>query len=32
LTGELLVELLKGLLKYRKRPLHRVLDGLPAYK
>jgi transposase len=32
LTGELLVELLKGLLKYRKRPLHLVLDGLPAHK
>lgn len=32
LTGELLVELLKGLLKYRKRPLHLVLDGLLAHK
>jgi transposase len=32
LTGELLVKLLKGLFKYRKRPLHLVLDGLPAHK
>lgn len=32
LTGELFVELLKKLMYRRKKPLHLVLDGLPAYK
>jgi transposase len=32
LTGELLVELLEELMYRRKKPLHLVLDGLPAHK
>jgi transposase len=32
MTGELLVELLKNLMKNRKKPLHLILDGLPAHK
>jgi transposase len=32
LSGELFVELLKKLMYRRKRPLHVVLDGLPAHK
>jgi transposase len=32
LTGELFVELLKKLMYRRKKPLHLVLDGLPAHK
>src|SRR6185369_6644440 len=32
LTGELLVELLEKLMYRRKKPLHLVLDGLPAHK
>ena len=32
LTGELFVELLKGLMYRRKKPLHLVVDGLPAHK
>ncbi len=32
LTGELFVELLVGLMYKRKRPLHLVIDGLPAHK
>jgi transposase len=32
LTGELLVELLEKLMLRRKKPLHLVLDGLPAHK
>jgi len=32
LTGELFVELLKKMMYRRKRPLHLVLDGLPAHK
>jgi transposase len=32
LTGELLVELLKRLMKNRKKPLCLILDGLPAHK
>jgi len=32
LTGELFVELLKHLMFRRKKPLHLVVDGLPAHK
>ncbi|MHB1699623.1 MAG: IS630 family transposase [Acidobacteriaceae bacterium] len=32
LTGELFVELLKKLMYRRKKPLHLILDGLPAHK
>ena len=32
LTGELLVDLLRKLMHRRKKPLHLVLDGLPAHK
>jgi transposase len=32
LSGELFVELLKKLMKHRKKPLHLVVDGLPAHK
>lgn len=32
LNGELFVELLKKLMHRRKKPLHLVLDGLPAHK
>ena len=32
LTGELFVELLKQLMHRRKKPLHLVVDGLPAHK
>lgn len=32
LTGELFVELLKQLMYRRKKPLHLVIDGLPAHK
>lgn len=32
LTGALFVELLKGLMYRRKKPLHLVVDGLPAHK
>ena len=32
LTGELLVDLFKKLMYRRKKPLHLVLDGLPAHK
>ena len=32
LTGELFVELLKKLMYRRKKPLHLVVDGLPAHK
>jgi transposase len=32
LSGELFVDLLKKLMKYRKRPLHLAVDGLPAHK
>lgn len=32
LTGELFVELLKKLMHRRKKPLHLVVDGLPAHK
>ena len=32
LSGELFVELLKKLMYRRKKPLHLVVDGLPAHK
>lgn len=32
LTGELFVELLKKLMHRRKKPIHLVVDGLPAHK
>lgn len=32
LTGDLFVELLKRLMRRRKKPLHLVVDGLPAHK
>jgi len=32
LTGELFVELLKRLMHRRRKPLHLVVDGLPAHK
>lgn len=32
LTGELFVDLLKRLMYRRKKPLHLVVDGLPAHK
>ena len=32
LSGELFVELLKQLMYQRKKPLHLVIDGLPAHK
>ena len=32
LTGERFVELLKQLMHRRKKPLHLVIDGLPAHK
>jgi transposase len=32
LNSELFVELLEGMMKYRRKPLHLVLDSLPAHK
>lgn len=32
LTGELFVALLKKMLRGRKKPVHLVIDGLPAHK
>ncbi|MEK6804313.1 MAG: IS630 family transposase [Nitrospirota bacterium] len=32
LTGELFVTLLRRMLRGRRRPLHLILDGLPAHK
>lgn len=32
LTGDLFVALLKKLMKGRRRPLHLIVDGLPAHK
>lgn len=32
LTGELFVELLQKLMYRRKKPLHLIVDGLPAHK
>jgi transposase len=32
MNGERFVELLKELMRYRSKPLHLVLDGLPAHK
>ena len=32
LNAELFIELLKQMMKYRRRPVHVVLDSLPAHK
>lgn len=32
LTGELFVQLLKNMMAERRRPVHLVVDGLPAHK
>ena len=32
LNAELFIELLQQLMKYRRRPVHLVLDSLPAHK
>lgn len=32
LNGELFVELLQQMMKYRRKPVHLVVDGLPAHK
>lgn len=32
LNGELFLELLQQMMKYRRKPVHLVLDGLPAHK
>ena len=32
LNGELLVELLRTLMRRRKKPVHLILDSLPAHK
>jgi len=32
LNGERFVELLRQMMKWRRRPIHLVLDGLPAHK
>ena len=32
LTGELFVQLLKNMMAERQRPVHLVIDGLPAHK
>jgi transposase len=32
LNAELFVVLLKKMMRYRRRPVHLVLDGLPAHK
>jgi len=32
LNGELFVELLKQMMRHRKKPVHLVVDGLPAHK
>ena len=32
LTGELFVDLLRQLMYRRKKPLHLIVDGLPAHK
>jgi transposase len=32
LNGELFVDLLQQMMKYRRKPVHLVLDGLPAHK
>src|SRR4029453_18869495 len=32
LNAELFIELLKKMMRHRKRPVHLVLDGLPAHK
>lgn len=32
LTGELFVTLLRQMMRYRRRPVHLVVDGLPAHR
>ena len=32
LNAELFVELLKTMMKYRRKPVHLVLDSVPAHK
>jgi len=32
LNGELFVELLRKLMRHRKKPVYLILDGLPAHK
>ena len=32
LNGELFVDLLKRMMRHRKKPIHLVVDGLPAHK
>jgi transposase len=32
LTGELFVTLLRRMMKYRRKPVHLVVDGLPAHR
>ncbi len=32
LSGELFVELLKRMMRHRKKPVHLIIDGLPAHK
>ncbi|MGH9726240.1 MAG: IS630 family transposase [Candidatus Acidiferrales bacterium] len=32
LNGPLFVELLKAMMRHRKKPVHLVIDGLPAHK
>ena len=32
LNAELFIELLKKMMKYRRKPIHLVLDSLPAHK
>ena len=32
LTGELFVELLRKMMRHRPKPIHLVIDGLPAHK
>lgn len=32
LTGELFIELLRKMMRHRSKPIHLVIDGLPAHK
>lgn len=32
LNGELFVDLLRQMMRYRKKPVHLIVDGLPAHK
>jgi len=32
LSGELFVDLLKQMMRHRKKPVHLIIDGLPAHK